>query len=125
MQNELIRLCEKYLRDIAFAAKISSLAGVAVYCSANTERIDTHEAICELLEVDHFDERIKKITDNLNDSIGFCFDEEYSDLEFEKLAKTLAEKLMEARKWQKKGEVYGKTNNYWLRWISRSFQQKL
>ena len=94
-REKLLKLCEKYLRDIAFAAQLSNLAGVAVYCSANTDRVKTHEAICELLGVDHFDERVKSITDRLDISIGFFLDKEYCDVEFDKFSTILAEKLID------------------------------
>lgn len=91
--KDLKKLCKKYIKNILFAAKLNELAGCIIYCSANNDRIDIHEEICQVLGISHNNKNMKEITDNLDKSIGLCTNYDYDDSEIDLFAERLQNKL--------------------------------
>lgn len=93
--DKLVELCDKYLSGISFYAKLQAAVGASVYCSANNDRAEIHEEICEIIGKDHSDRAILDITNNLDKSIGFDLDADYNSADIRGFAIKLARKLLE------------------------------
>lgn len=92
--ERLEELCIKYVTDFILGQKLNKLCGGITYCQANMDRFNTHQEICDLLNVKHTDERVKKITDDLESALGINLEYDYNFQEEEKIGKKLAQLLL-------------------------------
>ena len=97
-EKDIIQLCREYIDGICFAAKLTSLAGCSLYCSASNDRAEIHEAICEYFGFEHSDKEMLDITNNLDKAIGLDVDCTYTQEEINDFARKLYEKLNSIRR---------------------------
>lgn len=75
------------------SAKINALCGYIAYCTANYDRTDIHNLICDYVGVKHDDAEMQRITNNLDKEIGFDVDKDYEKEEVREFAIKLADKF--------------------------------
>jgi len=91
-----LKLELKYLKDMKTASELNRTAGYLVYCSFNNDRQDTHELLCDKYGIDYIECKMK-ITNRLDETIGFDLDYDYNEEEMFEFAKKLSVKLNEMK----------------------------